>query len=86
MVLEGAAREAAGAGTVRGVTVVHAPGSGDDEIVAIVAAATSSPEHGRVTVVTADRGLRDRVSALGADTLGPRTLWDRLEQGADPAD
>ena len=86
VVLEGAAREAALPGAVRGVRVVHAPGCGDDEIVAIVAAAATSPALGRVIVVTADRGLRDRVTALGADTLGPRTLWNRLDQGADPAD
>ena len=30
------------------------------------------------TVVTADRGLRARVEALGADVMGPRTLLDRL--------
>jgi predicted RNA-binding protein with PIN domain len=83
LVLEGAARRGADAGVVDGVQVVHAPQSGDDQIVDIVAAATGSGDARPVTVVTADRGLRDRVTALGADTMGPRTLWDRLD-GTSP--
>jgi predicted RNA-binding protein with PIN domain len=79
LVLEGAARKGAEAGVVDGVRVVHAPQSGDDQIVDIVAAATASGDARPVTVVTADRGLRDRVTALGADTMGPRALWDRLD-------
>jgi predicted RNA-binding protein with PIN domain len=59
--------------------VVHAPASGDDAVVEVVAGATRSSEPREVTVVTADRGLRDRVTALGATTMGPRALWDRLE-------
>jgi hypothetical protein len=66
LVVEGKAR---GVGTVDGVRVVAAPGSGDDTIVDLVAAAT-----GRTVVVTADRGLRERVQALGAEVRGPRTL------------
>jgi predicted RNA-binding protein with PIN domain len=78
VVLEGAARTGADEGVVDGIRVVHAPGSGDDKIVDVVAEATK--REGRpVTVVTADRELRERVAALGADTMGPRTLWDRLE-------
>ncbi|GIG56912.1 hypothetical protein Lfu02_12840 [Longispora fulva] len=60
------------------VTVVHAPGSGDDRIVALVAEALAADPGRMVTVVTADRGLRDRVRALGATTAGPRWLFDRL--------
>ena len=75
LVLEGAARKGAVGGLVDGVRVVHAAGSGDDAIVGIVTAAIAS---GPVTVVTADRGLRERVRALGAETMGPRTLWERL--------
>ena len=30
-------------------------------------------------VVTADRGLRRRIDALGAVAVGPRWLWDRLD-------
>ncbi|HWB37745.1 MAG TPA: hypothetical protein VHA75_17150 [Rugosimonospora sp.] len=49
--------------------VVAARGSGDDEIVSLVRNAS-----GPTTVVTADRGLRDRVRPLGAAVLGPRSL------------
>jgi hypothetical protein len=83
LVVEGRARDGAEAGDAGGIRVVHAPGSGDDEIVATVAAAR---EAGRpVTVVTADRGLRERVAALGASTVGPGWLWERLErESPDP--
>jgi hypothetical protein len=67
LVLEGAAR---GVPAVPGVTVVAAPGSGDDTIVELVAAA---PDRRRV-VVTADRELRSRVGALGAEVYGPRRV------------
>jgi uncharacterized protein YaiI (UPF0178 family) len=50
--------------------VVAADGSGDDTIVNLVRAAAGRP----AVVVTADRGLRERVVALGADVLGPRIL------------
>jgi hypothetical protein len=50
--------------------VVAAPGSGDDTIVQLV-----RENAGRdITVVTADRGLRDRVTALGARVVGPSTV------------
>ena len=85
LVLEGKARSGLPVGTGSGVRVVHAAGEGDDEIVAQTAAAP-----GPVTVVTADRGLRSRVERLGAQTVGPSWLWDRLDAGggsasADPA-
>lgn len=72
-VVEGAAR---GVATTEHVAVTSAPGSGDDAIVALVAelASTAAPIH----VVTADRGLADRVTALGATTLGPSTLLRTL--------
>ncbi len=79
LVVEGAARPGAEAGAVGGVRVVHAPRSGDDEIVEIVAAATGSPARRPVTVVTADRELRERARSLGAETVGPRWLWDRID-------
>jgi hypothetical protein len=69
LVVEGAAR---GVPPIEGVQVHSARGSGDDAIVALV-----REEIGRrpmVAVVTADRGLRARVTALGARVLGPRTL------------
>ncbi|RLK49725.1 NUDIX domain-containing protein [Microbacterium telephonicum] len=61
VVLEGAAREAV---DVDGLEVVRADGHGDD---VIVAEAGRLRETGReVHVVTSDRGLADRVSAVGA--------------------
>jgi hypothetical protein len=54
------------------VDVVAAPGSGDDEIVRI--AATMAARGRRVIVVTADRELRRRLTAIGAELVGPRTL------------
>ncbi|AQA14578.1 MULTISPECIES: NTP pyrophosphohydrolase [Streptomyces] len=69
MVVEGAAR---GVEPVAGVRVENAPGSGDDHIVAVVAAARG--EGRPCLVVTADQGLRARVSALDAEVTGPRTI------------
>ncbi|AXI74639.1 NTP pyrophosphohydrolase [Streptomyces bacillaris] len=68
LVVEGAAR---GVASVPGVEVVSAPGSGDDLIAEL--AADAGPERGCV-VVTADRGLRQRVEAYGARCVGPRTV------------
>ncbi|MFB7217355.1 NTP pyrophosphohydrolase [Streptomyces sp. NPDC056227] len=71
LVVEGAAR---GVASVPGVRVESAPGSGDDLIVELVAAeAARSAGHGCV-VVTADRELRQRVTAYGAQCAGPRTV------------
>ncbi|MEU0285878.1 NYN domain-containing protein [Streptomyces sp. NPDC005908] len=67
LVVEGAAR---GVEPVPGVRVASAPGSGDDHMVELVAAAGDRP----VLVVTADRELRRRVAALGADVTGPRAV------------
>jgi len=72
VVLEGRARDA---GNVDGLEVVRAEGAGDDEIVAQAARYADRP----VTVVTADRGLRDRVEALGADVMGPGRLLELLD-------
>jgi hypothetical protein len=88
VVLEGAARAGIPAGAVgiasppgeraSGVirpvlVVVHAPGHGDDAILA--AARNAGPE---TLVITSDRELIGRVRALGADTRGARWLRDRL--------
>ncbi|MEV4741441.1 NTP pyrophosphohydrolase [Streptomyces sp. NPDC049555] len=68
LVVEGAAR---GVASVPGVRVVAADGSGDERIVALVA----EREPGRrCAVVTADRELRERVRAHGAQVLGPRAV------------
>ena len=53
------------------VPVHSASGSGDDAIVDLVRAAGGR----EVTVVTADRALRERVKALGAQVQGPRSLF-----------
>ncbi|MGI9005987.1 MAG: NUDIX hydrolase [Streptosporangiaceae bacterium] len=55
--------------------VVAARGSGDDEIVRQAAAYA---ERGPVLVVTADRELRSRCTAVGAAVTGPRWLLDLL--------
>jgi rRNA-processing protein FCF1 len=71
VVLEGGSGGVA-EGAADGIEVVHARGSGDDRIVEVVRAAV---EQRPVTVVTADRGLRERVHDLGAETVGPSWLW-----------
>ena len=75
LVLEGQSRAGADESVVDGVEVVHAPGEGDDTIVAVAARATAS---GDVVVVTADRELAARVRATSAEVVGPRWLLDRL--------
>ena len=75
VVLEGKARDGVGVGTADGVTVLHAAGSGDDALIDVTADASE-----QVTLVTADRGLRQRAEALGARVVGPRWLFDLLEE------
>ncbi|MFC9359643.1 NYN domain-containing protein [Rhodococcus sp. NPDC057014] len=75
VVIEGAAKAAVAGEQERefgGLRVVSADGSGDDAIVDVVAAEKDGDRP--ITVVTADRGLRARVEALGAVTVGPRWL------------
>ncbi|MGY0459098.1 NTP pyrophosphohydrolase [Kitasatospora sp. cg17-2] len=71
LVVEGAARGVTATPEVR---VEAAGGSGDDLIVALVAAALAARPGRSCLVVTADRGLRDRVTALGAAVTGPRAV------------
>lgn len=73
VVLEGAARQGVEEGAGGGVTIIHAPGQGDDTIVGVAAAAT---EH--VMLVSADRVLGDRCRSVGAEVVGPSWLLDRL--------
>ena len=79
VVLEGEARAAA---DVDGLTVRRAPGEGDDAIVAEVerrvAEAGDRGSTPRVVVVTADRGLAERVGAAGGRVVGPRRLLDLI--------
>ncbi|GAB3148114.1 NUDIX hydrolase [Microbispora hainanensis] len=75
-VLEGAATRAAAPGPVtENLTVVAARGSGDDAIVEVV---RDVRPWETALVVTADRGLRERVTALGAMVVGPRWLLKQL--------
>jgi hypothetical protein len=68
LVVEGAAR---GVPSVPGVRVVAAPGSGDDAIVELL----RREGAGRPSlVVTADRGLRERIAPTGAVAVGPRAV------------
>jgi hypothetical protein len=69
LVVEGAASRVGSGPAVR---VVAANGSGDDAIARLVARETGAGR--RVAVVTADRGLRARVGALGAAVLLPGAL------------
>lgn len=76
LVTEGAAR---GVAPVDGVEVVEARGEGDDTIVEVVRglledAGTLRPQ---VRVATADRELRRRVEALGAQVTSPRAVRHR---------
>ncbi|MER7705782.1 NTP pyrophosphohydrolase [Kitasatospora sp. NPDC097605] len=74
LVVEGAARGVAATPEVR---VEAASGSGDDLIVDLVAAALAASPGRDCLVVTADRGLRARVTALGAAVTGPRAVRPR---------
>ncbi len=64
-----------------GVCVVHATRRGrdaaDDRIVSLVAA---DPEPASLLVVTSDRGLRRRVTDLGAQVCGAGELLGRLDE------
>jgi len=84
VVVEGKAREGVAEGRLDGVRVEHAPGSGDDRVVAVVEDAVRASPGRPITVVTSDRGLRERVNALGAQAVGARWLWERLGQTKPP--
>jgi 8-oxo-dGTP diphosphatase len=75
VVVEGAAKDVLDRGRRWPVEVVAAPGSGDDELVRVAA------DRGGDTavVVTADRGLRDRLDAVGAGWVGPSWLLARVD-------
>ncbi|WP_067682317.1 hypothetical protein [Nocardia miyunensis] len=75
VVLEGTAKAVDDNG-FHNLRVLRAAGSGDDAIVAVTA---EHDDPAEILVVTADRGLRARVEALGARTTGPRWLLDRID-------
>jgi uncharacterized protein YaiI (UPF0178 family) len=72
LVLEGQGRQGADEADIEGVAVVHAHGEGDDTIAAI------AETNGDVVVVTADRGLAERVRAANGKVVGPSWLLDQL--------
>ncbi len=74
-VLEGQARSAEPVAPA--IEVRHAPGDGDDEIVAAVRDIAGAFRP--VVVVTSDRELAVRVEELGASVQGTRWLLDQLD-------
>ncbi|TDD15115.1 hypothetical protein E1218_32075 [Kribbella turkmenica] len=81
VVLEGAARRAvsgADAPDLGALRVVLADGSGDDTIAAVAAESAAGEPAPDVTVVTADRGLRQRTEPTGATSEGPNWLLGQL--------
>jgi hypothetical protein len=70
VVLEGAARAGAPERD-GGVQVRHATASGDDALAALC--------RPGVLLVTADRALRERAAAAGADVVGPMVLLALLD-------
>jgi hypothetical protein len=78
LVLEGAAAGVEDLPTHPRLAVVHATADGDAAIAALTADLAAETDPGQVLVVTADRGLRERVRQSGAQTLGPATFLDAL--------
>jgi len=75
VVLEGDARRMPDPARPGGIELVRAEADGDS---AIVAETASLPDPALAVVVTADRGLRARVEALGASVVTPSTLLGAL--------
>ncbi|MGB8382859.1 MAG: NYN domain-containing protein [Dermatophilaceae bacterium] len=78
LVLEGEAKRGRRAGQTGRVRTIHAQRSGDDAIVDEVIRQLGVGDGRGVTVVTADRALRDRIEAAGATSTRPGWLLDRL--------
>jgi predicted RNA-binding protein with PIN domain len=77
LVLEGQAKAGVPKGTDAHLRTVHAARDGDS---AITEEARTVRERGDdVVVVTADRGLRMRVEALGCHTMSPGWLLELLD-------
>jgi hypothetical protein len=74
LVLEGAAARVEDLPSHPLLDIVRAPADGDSAIAALAADLTAED----VVVVTADRGLRERVRATGAATIGPGALLSVL--------
>jgi hypothetical protein len=78
LVLEGAAAQVEDLPTHPKLTVIRAQADGDYTIAALAADLATDGGGGPIVVVTADRALRERVSATGATSAGPRTLLNAL--------
>ena len=76
LVLEGQAKVGVPRGRDGHLQTVHASKDGDAAIVAETAVARDRGDD--VVVITADRGLGQRVEALGARTMSPRWLLDQI--------
>jgi 8-oxo-dGTP diphosphatase len=76
LVVEGKARDIGQGDT--SLRVVAAAGDGDDQIVATVAETLAEVPDAVCLVVTADRALRDRCRATGAEVVGPSWLLNQL--------
>ncbi len=80
LVLEGRARPGVPEGADGRLETVHAPGSGDDEIVRQAREGVRAGDD--VAVATSDRGLVERVRAVGAGVERPRRLLGLLSSAA----
>lgn len=60
-----------------GVVTIAARGLGDDQVVELAAARAGGVRP--VWAVTADRELRHRLDSYGVSILGPRTLWQLID-------
>ena len=76
VVVEGAARAVLDGGGAWPVEIVAAPGSGDDTLVDVAA----HRDGDTAVVVTADRGLRARLEAVGAGWVGPSWLLRQVDR------
>jgi hypothetical protein len=77
LVLEGQAKGGVPKGRDGHLRTVHAARDGDSSIIS--EARTSCERGDSVVVITADRGLCQRVEALGSRTMSPTWLLDLLD-------
>ena len=78
LVLEGAAADVEDLPTHPRLDVLRALADGDSAIAALAADLAAAGSGDPVLVITADRGLRERVRGSGAGTIGPGALLDAL--------
>lgn len=78
LVLEGAASDVEDIPTHPWLNVLRAPADGDSAIAALAADIAAAGTGDPVLVITADRGLRERVRGSGAGTIGPGALLAAL--------